>query len=377
MNHRIQAARPAFGTVTLAAILSILLVLGADALFSSEGEVTGWTDPSVTPAEIMPLASRSLLLAATQNPQRAIVVGERGHILLSESRSDWRQAGHVPTRATLTAVAAVGNKVWAVGHDQVIVHSADGGETWAIQHVSPWTPETADDPRVSAPLLSVLFLDEDRGFAVGAYGLLMRTGDGGVTWERGDLVQADANDDAFIEDDEDDEGDGASWTFTDEDLMLDEEEDPHLNGIVRTGDGSLFIAAERGAAFRSTDGGDNWERISMPYEGSMFGAIGYADRHVLVFGLRGNVFESKDLGDTWKRLETGVELSLMGGAALPDGGTVLVGANGVVLTRSAGEAGFRRSMHPDGAVLASVLPIAGSRQLVMAGENGVGLYQIR
>ncbi|HRQ65485.1 MAG TPA: hypothetical protein PKZ76_11610 [Xanthomonadaceae bacterium] len=357
-------------------MLVLLLALGAGALFSEEGQVVGWTDPSVTPAETMPLAQRSLLLAVTQSAQRAIAVGERGHVLLSESRSDWRQAQHVPTRSTLTAVAAVGNRIWAVGHDQVILHSADGGETWGIQHVSPWTPENADDPGASAPLLSVLFLDEDNGFAVGAYGLLMRTFDGGLSWQREDLVQA-SDDGGVPDEDGDDNGDDNGWTFSDDDLTLDEEDDPHLNAIVRTGDGSLFIAAERGAAFRSTDGGETWERISLPYDGSMFGAIGYDGRHVVVFGLRGNAFDSKDLGDSWKRLETGVELSLMGGAPLADGGAVLVGANGVVLTRSAGEAGFRRSMHPDGVVLASALPIGGSRQIVVVGENGVGLYQIR
>ncbi len=385
MNNRDQAARPAVGTASMAALLTVVLATAAGTLFSSEDEVTAWTDPSVTPAEVMPLASRSLLLAVTDSTQRAIAVGERGHILLSESRSDWRQASHVPTRATLADVTAIGNKAWAVGHDQVILHSADGGETWAIQHVSPWSEDTADDPRASAPLLSVLFIDEQVGFAVGAYGLLMRTTDGGVTWARTDLVQSRDQDDEAIDDDigddidDDMEGDddSSAWAFSDEDLMLDEEIDPHLNAIVRTGDGSLFIAAERGAAFRSTDGGDNWERISMPYEGSMFGAIGYDDRHVLAFGLRGNAFESRDLGDSWRRLETGAELSLMGGAALSGGGAVLVGANGVILTRSAGEAGFRRSMHPEGAVLASALPVGTSRQIVVVGENGVGLYQIR
>lgn len=359
-------------------IASPLLVLTATAAASVGG---AWQDPATAEAELMPLVTRSLLLAGTQATQRAVVVGERGHVLLSESRTDWRQARQVPTRSTLTAVAAVGDKLWAVGHDQVILHSADGGETWVRQHVSPWTPDKADDPRASAPLLSVLFLDEKRGFAAGAYGLLMRTDDGGQTWRRTDLVQRqdDAQDDsapAAREEEGAEEG-VEDWLFTEEDLELGEEEDPHLNAIVRTGDGSLFIAAERGAAFRSTDGGETWERISLPYEGSMFGAIGYEGRHVLVFGLRGHVFESFDLGDTWRPLETGTELSIMGGAPLPEGGAVLVGANGVVLTRSAGEAGLRKSVHPDGVILSAVLPIQGTRQLVVLGENGISAYVIR
>jgi photosystem II stability/assembly factor-like uncharacterized protein len=340
-----------------------------------------WKDPATAEAERLPLVARSLLLAGTQSAQRAVVVGERGHVLLSESRTDWRQARLVPTRSTLTAVTAVGDKLWAVGHDQVIIHSSDGGETWSLQHASPWTPEKADDPRASAPLLSVLFLDENRGFAVGAYGLLMRTEDGGRNWERVDLVRERSEDEAVpapeSEDGEEASGGVEDWLFSEEDLELGEEEDPHLNAIVRTGDGSLFIAAERGAAFRSTDGGENWERISLPYEGSMFGAIGYQGRHVLVYGLRGHVFESLDLGDTWRPLETGTELSIMGGAPLADGGAVLVGANGLILTRSAGEAGFRKSVHPDGVILSAVLPIQGTRQFVTLGENGISTYVVR
>lgn len=359
-------------------LAGVLMVSLASAEAVREG---AWKDPATAEAERLPLVARSLLLAGTQSAQRAVVVGERGHVLLSESRTDWRQARLVPTRSTLTAVTAVGDKLWAVGHDQVIIHSSDGGETWSLQHASPWSPEKADDPRASAPLLSVLFLDENRGFAVGAYGLLMRTEDGGRHWERVDLVQERAEDETApaprSEDGEEASGGVEDWLFSEEDLELGEEEDPHLNAIVRTGDGSLFIAAERGAAFRSTDGGENWERISLPYEGSMFGAIGYEGRHVLVFGLRGHVFESLDLGDTWRQLETGTELSIMGGAPLADGGAVLVGANGLILTRSAGEAGFRKSVHPDGVILSAVLPIQGTRQFVTLGENGISTYVVR
>jgi photosystem II stability/assembly factor-like uncharacterized protein len=64
------------------------------------------------------------MLDFAEGDQRAIAVGERGHVLVSESRSDWRQVEGVPTRATLTAVAAVGDHAWAVGHDGTILHSA-------------------------------------------------------------------------------------------------------------------------------------------------------------------------------------------------------------------------------------------------------------
>lgn len=329
-------------------------------------------DPSVQAAESMKRANEALLLAVAEGDQRAIAVGERGHIVVSESRQDWRQIAEVPTRSTLTAVAAVGNSAWAVGHDQVILHSSDGGLTWVRQRAQPFNEENLDDPRNGAPFLGVLFLDASTGFAVGAYGLMLRTDDAGENWRRLPITAgseaAAALDDASIADEDSDE-----WTFSEEDLQLDAESDPHLNAIVRTGDGSLFVAAERGSAFRSTDNGTTWERIQLPYEGSMFGAIGYAGRRVLVFGLRGNALESDDLGDNWRVLDTGTELSLQGGAALGESGAVIVGNDGLVLVR--GEDGaLKRLKFESGGVLSDVLPIGGSGQLVLAGEHGLNRF---
>lgn len=371
MNHAFR--KPPVGMATGLA-LAVLLAAGfAIGQQDEAAPAAAPPDPATLTAELMPNASKALVLDVAQSADRAIAVGERGHILVSESRTDWRQVEGVPTRSTLTAVAAVGNKAWAVGHDGVILHSPDGGLTWVRQRVTPYDPDSTDLHNGS-PLLDVLFLDENNGFAIGAYALLLRTRDGGATWTpvalpaaAGDAVDAAADDVAVADDDE-------SWVMSEEDVAIEEESDPHLNGIARTGDGSLFIVAERGAAYRSSDGGESWQRLSLPYDGSMFGVIGYEGRHVLAFGLRGNVLESQDLGDTWTEVHSGSDLSLMGGAGWAGGGAVLVGANGVVLTRTAGEANLLRHTHPDTAVLSSVLVLTPNGALVVAGENGVSAW---
>ena len=370
-----------------ATALACLVILGAAAVGQAADEAVpgvAQDDPVLLATEKEPLATKSLMLDVTSAASRAIAVGERGHILVSESRQDWRQVEGVPTRATLTAVTAIGDDAWAVGHDGIILHSGDGGLTWQRQRLSLRAPDSdPDDPRIGAPLLDTLFLDAKHGFAVGAYSMLLETTDGGATWTERTVTAhggAPAADDAAAADDGTAAGDeGATegeekWTFDESELELEEESDPHLNGIARTGDGSLFIVAERGSAFRSTDGGQAWQRIQLPYDGSMFGVIGYEGRHVLAFGLRGNVFESTDLGDNWKKIDTGVDLSIMGGTGWEGGGAALVGANGVVLTRSATSASMLKHSHPDGAVLASALSLAPGGQLVVAGESGIGTY---
>jgi photosystem II stability/assembly factor-like uncharacterized protein len=371
-----------------ATALACLVVLGAAVVGNAADDAppgVAKDDPALLAAEKQPLATKSLLLDIADGASRAIAVGERGHVLVSESRggSDWRQIEGVPTRATLTAVTAVGDDAWAVGHDGIILHSGDGGLTWTRQRMAIYDPQS-DDPHNGSPLLDVLFLDAKHGFAIGAYSLLLETTDGGATWNEkplsapaaadaaADEVEVEAAEEVAVEGE-----DGVSdddWTMSAEEIEIGEESDPHLNGIARTGDGSLFIVAERGSAFRSTDGGQSWQRIKLPYDGSMFGVLAYEDRHVLAFGLRGNVFESTDLGDNWTKIDTGVDLSLMGGAGWEGGGAALVGANGVVLTRSATSASMLKHRHPDNAVLsAAIAPVPGG-QLVVAGETGIGTY---
>lgn len=337
-----------------------------------------WREPSDQPAEMLPLAPNSVLLAATVSDTRRVAVGERGHVLLSSDGKHWKQAASVPTRSTLTAVAAIGTEVWAVGHDGVIIHSADGGEHWQLQRRDPLqkavkaNDEAGANPRQGAPLLSVLFLDAHIGYAVGAYSLMLATSDGGVTWTP---VTVNAKKVAG-QSGKKEEANKENWSFSKEELQLEQETDPHLNAIAVTGDGSLFIAAERGTVFRSRDAGKTWQRLQLPYSGSMFGVLGYAGQHVLVYGLRGHAFESSDLGDHWSEINTGTELTLLGGTKLPDDGAVLAGANGVILLRSSRGAAFQTFVDPGAGAITAALPETGAHAFVIASENGVTTFTL-
>jgi photosystem II stability/assembly factor-like uncharacterized protein len=356
----------------LVALLNIVLV---SSVAAQEGATpatapaaTPWPDPVSAPAEILDIQriQKSLLLDGTNARDRAVVVGDRGHILVSESRSEWRQVP-VPTRVMLTAVDAVDNSVWAVGHDQVIVYSADGGLTWTLQHQSVAT---------DGPLLDVMFLDRERGFAIGAYGQFLSTSDSGATWTvqtisdrmlgvaAADQLSADASaDDAMLDDD-------SELASTD---IGEDEGDPHLNAIARTSAGFLIVG-EAGATFRSIDNGATWTRGDLPYEGSMFGAVALDDDSIVAFGLRGNAFATRDLGLTWRPLQTGTEASLLGGAPVAGGRAVIVGASGTVLLLPAGSDQLREYTFSDGGVMSGVLPIS-ETEFLTVGENGLAAYQ--
>lgn len=293
--------------------------------YSFAQEADNQADPAVSAR----LAPEALLLDAETLNGRIVAVGERGHVILSDDGGQtWRQ-GVVPVRSTLTAVDFVDEKNgWAVGHDGAIVHSNDGGETWTLQNHAP---------ELEQPLLDVMFFDADDGIAIGAYGYYLFTSDGGGTWEE---------------------------------IMIDEEWDYHLNAIVEAGDANLYIAAEAGSIYRSSDRGRTWTPMVFPYEGSMFGILDLGSGRLMTFGLRGNVFESDDHGNNWRQVHTGTERALLGGRQLDDGTVVLVGASGTILTWPPGAHAFDVRRHDEGADLVAVVP-DGNGGLLLFGQSGV------
>jgi len=216
-------------------------------------------------------------------------VGERGHVLFTPDKGrTWRQA-RVPTRAMLTGVAFYGNQSgWAVGHDEVILRTADGGQSWQKVH------EASEDGRA---LLDVWFKDALNGFAIGAYGICLRTRDGGLGWESVRISDGD-------------------W---------------HLHHMAQSKSGRLYIAAEAGQIYRSDDGGETWITLASPYNGSFFGVLPREEDALIVFGLRGHVFGSGDAGNTWHPLSTGTVATLAHGLALADGRILLAGLAGTLL----------------------------------------------
>lgn len=338
-------------------------------------------DPAMQVSETMPLASKTLLLDLVRTSAGLFAVGERGIVLRGDGAGGWTQL-QVPTRVALTSIASADGELWVAGHAGVILRSSDNGDTWARQRVDLWRPDSLE-PAQGAPILDLLFVDTNTGFAVGAFSTLLRTTDGGRTWNvlpLGGKATAAAAPGGSARKTGAAGGFDDSGVLSDEQLVLEDEVDPHLNAIARDSAGVLYVAGERGAMFRSRDNGDTWRRLGFPYEGSMFGILALGEGHVLAFGLRGNVFESTDGGDSWSRLDTGSEVALMGGTALSDGGAVIVGNEGTILTRKDGASPFERSIfqNADGEtpVLSGAIPDdAGG--LILIGDKGVDRHGAR
>jgi photosystem II stability/assembly factor-like uncharacterized protein len=305
-------------------------------------------------AEPARLAARGLLIAIAAAGERLVAVGDRGIIVLSDDQGgSWRQAAAVPTQALLTGVCFLDARHGvAVGHDEVILTSADAGRTWTRTHYAP---------QAQRPLLDVWCGADGHVIAVGAYSTFLASTDGGVSWKEvgfrpapqprpagapaGGASAADGNTD---------EAAGGGY---------------HLNRIVAAGARRLYIAAESGHLYRSDDSGATWVTLASPYEGSFFDVLPLQGEALLAFGLRGHLYRSEDAGASWQRIDTGTVALLDGATQFDARAVAIVGFSGVVLVSHDAGRTFTLLQLPRRAGLAAVVAV-GNGRLVAVGEDG-------
>lgn len=307
------------------------------------------TDPNslLYPSLKAPLASQALLLDAATAPQRQLIVGEHGIVLYHDPASaSWQQAD-VPVSTMLTAVTHVANDIWlAVGHDGIIIRSTDNGAHWSLVHhevkarkaraqadIERLKKEIAarsktdagesrpderdadqpslddleyalDDARFALehndvpPLLDVMMLDAQHGFAAGGYNTLLETHDAGVSWQ-------------YVAD------------------RLPNPEGLHNNVMAQDGQGHVWLAGERGSLYRSDDQGQTWHSENSPYTGSWFALTALPDGGLILAGLRGHAYWRQPDSETWQSLNLPTETTFNGAKVLPNDQVVLLGQGGI------------------------------------------------
>jgi photosystem II stability/assembly factor-like uncharacterized protein len=345
-------------------------------------------DFSFSPALPVAKPRKQQLVDLERVGERLVAVGELGLIIYSDDGgNNWQQAA-VPVSVTLTAVTFTADGTgFAVGHGGVILRSKSRGERWenvfdgyaaneqflayakqdqarveraleeqdALENPDPEILEALefdlenavfalDDAKEAMetgpadPFLDVLFLDDRNGLAVGAYGMVYRTRDGGDSWQL-DIA-------------------GLDNPFRN-----------HLYCLVRDRGGRLHLSGEAGLLFYSDDDGASWTRTEDVYDGSLFALVA-GEQTLFTLGLRGNLFRSSDRGETWSPVTLEGEGSLYGGVASGDQ-IILVGSGGRLVYSDDGGRSFRETNHPSRAALSDVA-ISGD-QLLLAGMTGLQL----
>ena len=222
----------------------------------------------------------------------------------------WQMPQPAGGQDALAAVAfSTAHDVWAVGVGGLVLHSSDAGATWAAE------PTGSD-----ADLTSLSFVDAQTGWVCGA-GAVLTTHNGGTTWL--DKTPAKALADGFD-----------NISFVDA-----------THG---------WIATDDGAVLKTTDGGDNWVRLSLPdYDGAV--QCDFVDAtHGWACADGGRVWATTNGGSSWTRQVCGlgpqdyvVQVSFCGrlhgwllGYTQNDGSVVLATSDGGVHWRRVPGAGW-------------------------------------
>lgn len=157
-------------------------------------------------------------------------------------------------------------KGWIVGSvsrrdevvDSLLIYTNDGGVSWQRQRV-PTRRE----------LIHTDFVNEDRGWIVGASGTILHTEDGGETWRQqrsmtnGTLYHVDFRNN-------------------------------------RVG----WAVGERSTVLRTTDGGITWSAISVPVRATLLSVKFVDEDEGWIVGRGGVILRSEDGGATWVRQES-------------------------------------------------------------------------
>lgn len=349
---------------TRALLLAAMLAAPLASVDAADAAPAAVADVLDRPAQMSPLASKKLLQMVAAAGDRLVAVGPRGHILTSTDGQTWTQSA-VPVSSDLTAVFFVNDTSgWAVGHDGVILASADGGLTWTrqldgrsanealVKHLQARAAAEPQSKEIAAllgeaqrfaeqgpdkPFLDVWFENDKVGYVVGAYNLVLATTDGGRNWQ--------------------------PW--------FDRTDNPGLLNLyaIRPAAGGLYIAGETGLVMKLDAAAGRFRAVPVDYKGSLFGLVDAGDA-VLVFGLRGNAFRSDDGGRRWQKVDTGLPATVVSGLRTRNGNVVLADQGGRIAVSSDGGRTFSR-LPLERTVPVTAIAESGADRLVASGPLGV------
>lgn len=277
---------------------------------------------------MIPHPENAPMFAIAHTGGRTVSVGRHGVIAYKDGAGkEWQQA-KVPVSNDLVGVSFVNERMgWAVGHGGVVLHSADGGATWAIQLDGKGAGETAlayyrkeavklgpeirdtvlsktarwADEATTQPFLDVWFRNENTGYIVGTFNRILRTDDGGKHW----IPMID---------------------------KIDNPNDLHFYAVRGNGE-EVYIAGESGSVWRWDAGRGKFILVKTPYDGSLFGLV-LTKRAVFAYGMRGSLFRTIDRGATWEKIKTNVRGGIVAGDVSQTGEIIVASQYGDILRSS-------------------------------------------
>jgi photosystem II stability/assembly factor-like uncharacterized protein len=252
-------------------------------------------------------------------------------------------AGQRPSDDLFSVSFAGEREGWASGRWGTVLHTGDGGQTWAAQKTG-----------VDYTLSSVSFVDGRNGWAVGDEGTILHTSDGGKTWERQKSpvpfflmgVKFVTKDKGWIVTERTNilhtEDGGRTWAvqYSDQDFIL--------KAVSFCDDLTGWAVGEYGFIYHTTDAGKTWVHQAGEFRFSeetgdvvggniLFDVAAVSPSTAWIVGIDGYVAKTVDGGKTWQKVMGGVPKTHLFGVAATQK-TVVIAGDATLLRTSDGGA---------------------------------------
>ncbi len=225
---------------------------------------------------------------------------------------------------------------WASGRWGTILHTSDGGLSWARQASG-----------TDVTLVAVHFPDARNGWAAGVNGTILHTSDGGATWKKQacpvDYLLMDVH---FVTPERGwvvterthilaTQDGGATWNvqFTEADFIL--------RAVSFADAHHGWAAGEYGYIYHTADGGDTWEEqagfFDVDEDGELVGDPSLFDVEALdanrawAVGLDGQVIHTENAGREWTKVDVGAPNVPLYCIEAGEDGSLVLGGKGVCL----------------------------------------------
>ncbi len=321
------------------------------------------------------------------------------------------------------AGAVAGPRVLAGGEQGVIIYSDDAGQSWTQAQVP-----------VSAAITAIGFASPLVGWATGAFGVILKTVDGGKTWAKqldgiAEIALMNTATQAFVASQpaptaaqqasgtpsaadhaahraevlsgqgpdkpllsllpvsetevfafgayrfaEHSTDGGATWA--DWSMNIDDRVAQNIYGAAAIG-GAYYLTSETGLIFRSTDAGQTFQQLAQPGgtgAATLFGIMDTGTGGILAFGVAGSMYLSTDQGKTWNAPQFSGTSNVNAVISLVNGNLLIAGdsGGGLWMSRDKGNSFTLMTRNPVMGINALV-PLGGLKFLIL---SSVGAFPV-
>lgn len=269
-----------------------------------------------------------------------VAVGSFGSVLLSDDGGDaWHLADVPGAKLALLGTAISAGRCLAVGQGGTVL-VADDCRNWQVA-----------DSGSNERLMAVGLNTNGLAYAVGAFGTVLRSEDGGHSWRAVEL----------------------DWS-----ALSPTGAEPHLYDVHVSGNGAVTLVGEFGLILRSRDG-DDW-RIAHSGEQSLF-ALAVSGDMAYAVGQGGVVLVSNDGSEDWHPLKSGTSAILTGVWSDGTGRVIASGLNTILHSEDGGRS-WRQSdagahAHAAHMAIAASESVGGGQRVLMVGSAAAVLELLR